>query len=157
MSRLLGMLVLIFLFGSASAPLSAQDLSEDPGLSTDETIFCPSFINFQFISNRGNTYLGRGYRGGNALLGKVFYSFDTQSSTYGWAASGTFYVWGVECAALRMTNFLWLDGSRLEYAERSTLACTGGNCRTEYVVVEISYDNGATWSVYWEGYATVCD
>jgi hypothetical protein len=33
----------------------------------------------------------------------------------------------------------------------------GGACHQEYVVVEISYDNGATWSVYWEGYATVCE
>ncbi|HEX8213051.1 MAG TPA: hypothetical protein VF584_22945 [Longimicrobium sp.] len=30
-------------------------------------------------------------------------------------------------------------------------------CRTEYVLIEISYDNGVTWEVYWEGYATVCD
>lgn len=33
----------------------------------------------------------------------------------------------------------------------------GGACHQEHVVVEISYDNGATWSVYWEGYATVCE
>lgn len=33
----------------------------------------------------------------------------------------------------------------------------GGNCRQEWVVVEISYDNGATWHTYWEGYATICE
>lgn len=30
-------------------------------------------------------------------------------------------------------------------------------CHSEYVMIEISYDDGATWEVYWEGFATVCD
>jgi hypothetical protein len=29
-------------------------------------------------------------------------------------------------------------------------------CPMEYVFVEISYDNGATWTVLWEGWAEVC-
>lgn len=33
----------------------------------------------------------------------------------------------------------------------------GMSCHTEYVIVEISNDGGATWEVYWEGYATVCE
>lgn len=33
----------------------------------------------------------------------------------------------------------------------------GGDCRQEYIVIEISYDNGKTWHVYWEGNATVCE
>jgi hypothetical protein len=36
---------------------------------------------------------------------------------------------------------------------------TGGNstgCPMEYVYVEISYDDGATWIVLWEGWAEVC-
>ncbi|HEY0154158.1 MAG TPA: hypothetical protein VGB92_19245 [Longimicrobium sp.] len=36
-------------------------------------------------------------------------------------------------------------------------ASGGDSCRSEYVVIEVSYDDGATWQVYWEGYATVCD
>lgn len=34
---------------------------------------------------------------------------------------------------------------------------TGSSCRQEYVVIEISYDNGDTWFVYWEGNATICE
>lgn len=30
-------------------------------------------------------------------------------------------------------------------------------CRTEYVFIEVSFDDGATWQIWWEGYATVCD
>ena len=33
----------------------------------------------------------------------------------------------------------------------------GSSCRQEYIVIEISYDNGETWHVYWEGNATVCE
>jgi hypothetical protein len=33
----------------------------------------------------------------------------------------------------------------------------GGNCHTEWVVIEISYDGGNTWQTYWEGTATVCE
>ena len=33
----------------------------------------------------------------------------------------------------------------------------GSNCHTEYVVIEISYDDGATWETYWEGNANVCE
>jgi hypothetical protein len=33
----------------------------------------------------------------------------------------------------------------------------GGSCRTEMVAIEISYDDGATWHLLWEGPATVCD
>jgi hypothetical protein len=33
----------------------------------------------------------------------------------------------------------------------------GSNCHTEYIIIEISYDGGETWSVWWEGYATVCE
>lgn len=32
----------------------------------------------------------------------------------------------------------------------------GDNCHDEYVVIEISYDDGATWHKWWEGWATVC-
>jgi hypothetical protein len=31
-----------------------------------------------------------------------------------------------------------------------------GNCDLEYVYIEVSDDGGATWTIYWEGYATVC-
>lgn len=31
------------------------------------------------------------------------------------------------------------------------------DCRSEYVVVEISYDGGFTWSTLWEGFVTVCE
>jgi hypothetical protein len=30
-------------------------------------------------------------------------------------------------------------------------------CVTEYVYVEVSYDEGKTWHVIWEGYANVCE
>ena len=33
----------------------------------------------------------------------------------------------------------------------------GWSCSTEYVVIEISYDGGATWQTWWQGYATVCE
>jgi hypothetical protein len=33
----------------------------------------------------------------------------------------------------------------------------GSNCRTEYVVIEISYDGGNTWQTWYEGSVTVCD
>jgi hypothetical protein len=33
----------------------------------------------------------------------------------------------------------------------------GSGCRQEYIVIEISYDDGKTWHVYWEGNATICD
>ncbi len=32
-----------------------------------------------------------------------------------------------------------------------------GSCRTEYVYVEVSLDGGNTWTVWWEGEATVCE
>lgn len=32
----------------------------------------------------------------------------------------------------------------------------GGGCTPQYVVMEVSYDGGETWSVYWAGTATVC-
>jgi hypothetical protein len=34
---------------------------------------------------------------------------------------------------------------------------SGAGCSQEYVYVEVSYDDGATWQVLWEGWATVCD
>lgn len=33
----------------------------------------------------------------------------------------------------------------------------GTNCHVEHVVIEVSYDNGATWETWWEGDATVCE
>jgi hypothetical protein len=33
---------------------------------------------------------------------------------------------------------------------------SSANCHTEYLIVEVSYDGGRTWSTYWEGYGTVC-
>ena len=32
----------------------------------------------------------------------------------------------------------------------------GSNCSTEWVAIEVSYDGGETWSVWWEGEAQVC-
>jgi hypothetical protein len=32
----------------------------------------------------------------------------------------------------------------------------GSTCRSEWIVVEVSYDNGLTWTVLYEGYARVC-
>jgi hypothetical protein len=32
----------------------------------------------------------------------------------------------------------------------------GADCHEEWVVIEISYDDGGTWETWWEGYATVC-
>lgn len=32
----------------------------------------------------------------------------------------------------------------------------GKTCTTEWIVVEISYDEGLTWEPYWQGYAQVC-
>lgn len=32
-----------------------------------------------------------------------------------------------------------------------------GNCTEEYIIVEISYDGGATWETFWEGWAMVCE
>lgn len=34
---------------------------------------------------------------------------------------------------------------------------TGTNCSVQYGVIEISYDGGITWEVWWEGYYTVCE
>jgi hypothetical protein len=33
----------------------------------------------------------------------------------------------------------------------------GGDCTTEYVIIEVYDESTGTWSVWWEGYATVCD
>jgi len=33
---------------------------------------------------------------------------------------------------------------------------TAAGCHEEYVYVDMSYDDGATWTTVWEGYATVC-
>lgn len=33
----------------------------------------------------------------------------------------------------------------------------GLNCWAEYMVIEISYDGGKTWHVWWEGWGTVCE
>ena len=33
---------------------------------------------------------------------------------------------------------------------------SGGGCTQEYIYIEVSYDNGGTWSTWWEGMATVC-
>ena len=32
-----------------------------------------------------------------------------------------------------------------------------GGCSTQWGEIDISYDGGATWSVFWEGYYTVCE
>lgn len=32
----------------------------------------------------------------------------------------------------------------------------GAECRSEYVIIEVSNDGGATWQTLWEGMATVC-
>lgn len=32
----------------------------------------------------------------------------------------------------------------------------GGGCRVEYVYVDISFDGGASWTLLWEGWATLC-
>lgn len=32
----------------------------------------------------------------------------------------------------------------------------GDNCPSEFIVIEVSYDDGVTWQTWWEGYATVC-
>ena len=32
----------------------------------------------------------------------------------------------------------------------------GHTCQQEYVIIEISYDGGNTWSVWWEGWAQMC-
>jgi hypothetical protein len=31
------------------------------------------------------------------------------------------------------------------------------DCPTEYVIIEVSYDNGVTWQVWWEGEISVCE
>jgi hypothetical protein len=46
--------------------------------------------------------------------------------------------------------------------QRATFSCGGDGgpdlvCHTEYLRLEISYDDGATWVVLWEGYGEVCD
>ena len=33
----------------------------------------------------------------------------------------------------------------------------GSTCHTEYIYIEVSDDGGLTWTVWWEGYATVCE
>lgn len=33
----------------------------------------------------------------------------------------------------------------------------GSGCTWEYGVIEISYDGGVTWEVWWQGWYTVCD
>jgi len=33
---------------------------------------------------------------------------------------------------------------------------SGSSCTSEFIVIEVSYDNGATWSTWWQGYANVC-
>jgi hypothetical protein len=33
---------------------------------------------------------------------------------------------------------------------------SGLTCENDYVVIEVSYDDGATWEVWWEGNAQVC-
>ena len=33
----------------------------------------------------------------------------------------------------------------------------GTTCHQEWVIIEVSYDGGATWSTWWEGYANVCE
>ena len=32
----------------------------------------------------------------------------------------------------------------------------GSGCHSEYAIVEVSYDGGATWQKFYEGYVTVC-
>lgn len=32
----------------------------------------------------------------------------------------------------------------------------GSSCTSEYVIIEVSNDGGATWTTWWEGYANVC-
>jgi hypothetical protein len=48
--------------------------------------------------------------------------------------------------------------------KRASFSCDGGGsdpsklyCDIEWIRIEISYDGGATWEVWWEGYADVCD
>jgi hypothetical protein len=33
----------------------------------------------------------------------------------------------------------------------------GSNCDTEWIRIEINYDDGTGWHTWWEGYATVCE
>ena len=32
----------------------------------------------------------------------------------------------------------------------------GAECRSQWVIIEISHDGGGTWETFWEGYADVC-
>jgi len=69
------------------------------------------------------------------------------------------------CGPDNKVNIIRLYGVRItdDDTRASSTGGSGGgsggeedNCTTEYVVVEVSYDDGVTWQTVWEGYATVC-
>jgi hypothetical protein len=58
-------------------------------------------------------------------------------------------------------SFYRYNGVKIRYPYRQTSSSGGGGggggpsgCQTEYVIIEIN--TGSGWTVWWEGYATVC-
>lgn len=96
---------------------------------------------YRVLENRGDIVVCRGRTG---LL-------DEPTGDYPGGASGG----GPNATYSPYSQFG--DGDGCE--DQSSSGGGGGNtttCHDEYVYVEISYDDGATWVVIWEGYAQVC-
>jgi hypothetical protein len=54
----------------------------------------------------------------------------------------------------------WEDtsaGSSGDGSQSASTTTSTATCHTEWIVVEVSSDGGATWSTSWEGWATVCE
>jgi copper homeostasis protein CutC len=59
-------------------------------------------------------------------------------------------------AAQRAADRAARAGARRVEAKRGQ-GSGGTTCHYEYMVIEVSYDDGKTWSVLWEGTTAVCE
>ncbi len=103
---------------------------------------------FDGTQYRDSPYAGYAYRGADAYLGKVFYTFNNIPTVdKKWVASGNVYLYGWECRASTWINpggALMPPHSRLELTESAAPnACSGGageEIGGYGLVVDVAYD-----------------
>jgi hypothetical protein len=144
---------------------------------TEPTQDCPPGFNARYHSAAKNVWFNGRSRLSMAQWDEYHtyrlftYEYEGYSTDGKWKVNGIHHVAANLCGAAQWSYWTGVSAyfARLHLERYSSLASGaswggGGsgdddddNCRTEYVIVEVSNDGGATWSTYWEGYATVCE
>lgn len=160
-----------------------DDPSFDTWFDPDEVfdVTCPPGFPARYRSAgissrfRGSSVLSMGPQWDETHTYRVYsYQFSGDSDDGMWRVTGIHHVADVQCAQAYWSYFSGSPAriARLHHERLYSLGRggseTGGSggsggdegggttCTTEYVMIEVSYDDGATWEVWWEGEATVC-